>query len=54
LRAAPVSGGMVIRLNFKGSGEINTPTDIQTGGTCNVQERCSYIGVAKLMVQPAS
>ena len=50
--AAPVSGGVVIRLNFKGSGVINIPTDIQAGGTCNAQGQRSYVGIAKLVLLP--
>jgi hypothetical protein len=51
--AAPVSGGVVIRLNFNHSGVINIPTDIQAGGTCNAQGQRSYVGIAKLVLLPA-
>ena len=51
--AAPVSGGVVIRLRFNNSGDINIQTNIQAGGTCNAQGQHSYVGIAKLMLQPA-
>ena len=52
--AAPVSGGIVIRLTFNNSGVINIPTDIQAGGPCNAQGQRSYVGSAKLVLMPAS
>ncbi len=51
--AAPVKGGAVIQLRFKGSGVINVPTDIQAGGACNAQGQRSYVGIAKLVLFPA-
>jgi len=51
--AAPVSGGVVIRLTFNNSGVINIPTDIAGGGTCNAPRQRSYVGTAKLVLMPA-
>ena len=51
--AAPVSGGAVIRLTFHNSGVINIPSDIQGGGICNAQGQRSYVGVAKLVLNPS-
>jgi hypothetical protein len=51
--AAPVSGGIVIRLTFNNSGVINIPTDIQAGGPCNAKGQRSYVGIAKLVLMPA-
>jgi hypothetical protein len=51
--AAPVSGGVVIRLSFKSTGIISIPTDIAGAGTCNAQGQRSYVGSAKLVLVPA-
>jgi Protein of unknown function (DUF4232) len=50
--AAPVSGGVVIRLSFQGTGIISIPTDVAGGGTCNAQGQRSYVGIAKLVLVP--
>jgi hypothetical protein len=49
---APVSGGVVIRLNFNGTGIISIPTDIAGGGTCNAQGQRSFVGINKLVLVP--
>jgi len=51
--AAPVNGGVVIRLTFKASGVINVPTDIAGGGACNTHGQWSYVGISKLVLVPA-
>lgn len=51
--AAPISGGVVIRLTFNNSGVINIPTEIQGSGTCNASGQRSYVGVAKLVLIPS-
>ena len=50
--AAPVTGGVVIRLNFKNTGIITIPTDIQSGGTCNANGSPAYLGISKLVLVP--
>ena len=51
--AAPVSGGVVIRMTFNNSGVINLPTDIPGGGTCNTPGQRSYVGINKLVLVPS-